>query len=203
MTAALKTRPLNLTFEEFLAWDDGTDDRYELEDGELEQMPEPSRQHEDIGEFLSKIFDRESERAGLGFVIRRFISVKVDSRGGKKPDVVVVPKADWFAIDPTRPAALTKTPPMVVEIVSGGNWKTDYTKKKLHYLKIGVPEYVIVDPIPKGSKDFLEVKEPTVSVCLLEGGIYRVTQYRGADVVPLKTFPELTLTAEQILKAGQ
>ncbi|WP_421656901.1 hypothetical protein [Leptothermofonsia sp. ETS-13] len=31
-----------LTFEEFLAYDDGTETRYELEDGELVEMPPES-----------------------------------------------------------------------------------------------------------------------------------------------------------------
>lgn len=200
MTPAIKTRPLNLTFEAFLEYDDGTENVYELEDGELELMPEPSKQHEDIGDDLADEFKLESRRCNLDYVVKRFISVKVNSKAGKKPDIIVVPKAVWNAIDPTKPASITRTPLMVVEIVSDGNWRNDYTKKKNYYLGIDVPEYVIIDPLPKASLEFLEVKQPTVSVCTLTGGTYKVKQYREADLVEFATFPELKLTAAQILK---
>ncbi len=41
MTQTTKTQKL-LTFEEYLTYDDGTDTRYELVDGELVEMPPES-----------------------------------------------------------------------------------------------------------------------------------------------------------------
>ncbi|ASC73598.1 hypothetical protein XM38_045690 [Halomicronema hongdechloris C2206] len=45
------TRPL-LTFEEYLAYDDGTDTRYELVDGELVAMPPESPENNAIAKRL-------------------------------------------------------------------------------------------------------------------------------------------------------
>jgi Uma2 family endonuclease len=203
MTATTKTRVLDLTFEEFLDYDFGDDEtRYELEDGEPVAMPDPSFQHEDVGEFLADEFKFEARRCKFPYLVRRFLSVKIGVKNGRKPDVVVFPKKYLEGVDLSRPASLTKTPLLVVEVVSSGNWKNDYTKKKNYYLGIGVPVYMIIDSIPKGSAEFLDVKAPTVSVCILEKGVYTVTQHRGNDIVHLPTFPEMTLTAEQILNAG-
>jgi Uma2 family endonuclease len=192
-----------LTFEEFLEHDDGTENLYELEDGELELMPDPSFQHENVGEFLADEFKFETRRLKLPYLVRRFLSVKIAAKTGKKPDVVVFPESHFAGVDLSRPASLTKTPLLVVEIASGGNWKNDYTKKKIYYLNIDVPEYWIVDLIPKGSSDFLEAKEPTVTVCLLERGVYQARQYRGDDVIPCKLFPELQITVNQLVSAGK
>lgn len=192
------------TFEEYLAYDDGTDNRYELDDGELELMPDPSYEHEDIGEFLADEFKTEYRRLKLPYLVRRFMSVKINASTGKKPDVVVFPASHLEGVDRRKPASLTKTPLLVVEIVSGGNWKNDYTKKKNYYLGLGVPEYWILDPIPKGSKDFLEVLgEPTISVCRLEDGQYKVKQCRGEDLIPCELFKDLRLTVNQVLGGEQ
>ncbi|NER25969.1 MAG: Uma2 family endonuclease, partial [Symploca sp. SIO1C2] len=44
--------PLKLTFEQYLEYDDDTDNRYELRNGELVEMPPASPLHSDIVEFL-------------------------------------------------------------------------------------------------------------------------------------------------------
>ena len=42
------TKPKYLTLEEFYEYDDGTDTRYELVDGELVEMPSPTEKHQSI-----------------------------------------------------------------------------------------------------------------------------------------------------------
>ncbi len=41
-----------MTFEEYLTYDDGTDTRYELVDGELVEMPPESQENNDITKYL-------------------------------------------------------------------------------------------------------------------------------------------------------
>lgn len=43
-----ETKLSTLTFEKYLTYDDGTDSRYELVDGELVLMPPPVPKHSDI-----------------------------------------------------------------------------------------------------------------------------------------------------------
>jgi Uma2 family endonuclease len=51
MASTLSTQTL-LTFDDYLAYDDGTDSRYELVDGELIAMPPESPENLDLARFL-------------------------------------------------------------------------------------------------------------------------------------------------------
>lgn len=43
----------------------------------------------------------------------------------------------------------------------------------------------------------------TITVCQLENGEYKTILYKGDDVVKLKSFPELKLTANQIFQSAE
>ena len=55
MTSPLAPKTL-LTFEDYLAYDDGTDTRYELVDGELVAMPPESQRNNAIAKRLWSYF---------------------------------------------------------------------------------------------------------------------------------------------------
>lgn len=77
MTVATK----KLTFEEYLKYDDGTDTRYELVDGELIPMIGTGK-HGVISKFLERTFDDESVQMGRNWTAQKF-SVGIRSpRGG-------------------------------------------------------------------------------------------------------------------------
>lgn len=57
------TQP-RLTFEQYLNYDDATDNRYELVRGQLQLMNPPTLLHIKIAKFLERQFDREIERLG-------------------------------------------------------------------------------------------------------------------------------------------
>lgn len=196
----ITTKARDLTFEEFLDFESDDDRLYELEDGEPIEMAEPSWKHEAIAKFLERRYDNEIEQSDLPYDTGRLILVKVGTKRGRRPDVVVFP--DHYVIDEAAQSALTLPPLLVVEIVSKQNWKQDYTTKKNYYLNCGISEYWIVDPIPRGSAEFLEVPGvPTVSIALMEKGQYIMRQYRGSDVVRSRLFENLKLTADQIINA--
>ena len=48
-----------LSFQEYLAYDDNTDNRYELVDGALVAMTPPLISHLDIAKFIERCFDQE------------------------------------------------------------------------------------------------------------------------------------------------
>ncbi|MEN9518288.1 MAG: hypothetical protein RLZZ381_876, partial [Cyanobacteriota bacterium] len=48
--------PEKISFEEYLNYDDGTDSRYELVDGELILMPPATARHSDIIDFIADCF---------------------------------------------------------------------------------------------------------------------------------------------------
>jgi len=48
--------PKNLSFQEYLNYEDGTDNRYQLAGGKLAVMAQPTGQHAAIAEFLNDEF---------------------------------------------------------------------------------------------------------------------------------------------------
>lgn len=83
-----------------------------------------------------------------------------------------------------------------LEVVSPGNEKSenyipDYQDKRKQYAAIGIPEYWLIDP----------EREWGMVGTLIASDDQFVT-FRGDDAIVSPTFPELTLTAAQVLSAG-
>jgi Uma2 family endonuclease len=87
--------------------------------------------------------------------------------------------------------------------VTSTNWEDDYIDKLDEYERLGIPEYWIVDYLAIGDRKFLGTpKEPIVFVHLLNtNGKYERTSFKVSERIISRTFPELTLTAEQVLTA--
>jgi Uma2 family endonuclease len=191
-----------LTFEQFVKQLPDEEGRYELVNGEIVRIL-PIRLHEDVADFLIKQFDREVDRVPLNYrVSGRFMLRTFTPNGteqGRHPDVTVVDKTVWKS-QPFAYSALIEPPQLVVEVVST-NWEDDYIDKLDEYQRLGIPEYWIVDYLALGSRNYLgNPKEATVFVYLLdENGVYQMTAFRGSDRIISRTFPELALTAEQVL----
>jgi Uma2 family endonuclease len=202
MTATPTQPKQMLSFEQFVKQLPDAEGRYELVNGEIVRIL-PIRLHEDVADFLIKQFDREIDRVPLNYrVSGRFMLRTLTPNGkeqGRHPDVTVVDKTIWES-KPFDYSALTEPPQLVVEVVST-NWEDDYIDKLDEYQRLGIPEYWIVDYLALGSRNYLgNPKEPTVFVYLLdENGVYQMTAYRGSDRIISRTFPELALTAEQVL----
>lgn len=64
---------LNLTFEEYLTYDDGTDNRYELVDGDLVMVPLPTADHSDAIDLLSDTFRAEINRLGSSWKVKAYL----------------------------------------------------------------------------------------------------------------------------------
>jgi Uma2 family endonuclease len=89
----------------------------------------------------------------------------------------------------------------VAEIVSS-NWQNDYARKIEDYAVLGIPEYWIVDYVRLvGTKQIGKPKQSTLSICSLNNGEYEIQQLRGNQPIISLTFPNLKLTAEQVLRA--
>ncbi|MBW4595155.1 MAG: Uma2 family endonuclease [Brasilonema angustatum HA4187-MV1] len=194
-----------VTFQEFVEWKpDGK--RYELHDGVIVEMSQPLGDHEDITGFLTLEIAVEIKRLKLPYSIPKTALVKPpESESGYSPDVLILNRPN-LATEPLWKKESTVTLgasiPLVIEVVST-NWRDDYYKKFGEYEGIGIPEYWIVDYLALGAHKFIgNPKQPTVSVYYLVEGEYQVTQFRGDDRIQSPTFPELSLTAQQIFQAG-
>jgi Uma2 family endonuclease len=77
-----------LTFEEYLTYNDGTENRYELFDGELVLMT-PTVGHTLIIKFLEKKFDAEIERLALAWIALRDTGIRTGAKVSRVPDLSV------------------------------------------------------------------------------------------------------------------
>jgi len=190
-----------LTFEQFLRIYP-TDGRYELVDGEIVEVAN-TRHHEDTVAFIYKKFDREIDRLDLNFVVRQNVNIKTPRNNGisqgRVPDISIINRDIWRS-NLSDYSALLEPLQLAVEVTST-NWEDDYIDKFEEYERMGILEYWIVDYLAIASRNFLgNPKLETVFVNLLdENGKYQTTKFTGDDKIISQTFPELDLTAAQIL----
>ncbi|PSB51797.1 hypothetical protein C7B67_09635 [filamentous cyanobacterium Phorm 6] len=63
--------------------------------------------------------------------------------------------------------------------------------------------YWIVDYLGLGGRRYIgNPKQPTLSVYQLVDGEYELMKFQGHDRIESAAFPELNLTAQQVLEAG-
>jgi Uma2 family endonuclease len=179
--------PVKITVEEYLTYNDGTDKRYELENGVLIEMPPGTGKHEAIITFLVVRFFLEKDRLGLTLEPRSNGVEVMTNTQIRRPDVLVMTQQQAISIE-NRSAVLKTAPPLIVEVVSPESIDRDYNTKKLEYATFGVNEYWIVDPL-----------EDKVTVCLLAGSAYKQTVFTGEQIIVSLTFPQLNVTAQKIL----
>jgi len=199
--------PRILTFDEFLSWyPTDSENRYELHDGEIVEMPKPIGKHSKVAGFVAgKLFQELDRAESVDFIPKECVIKPSSDRAGYQPDVIVL---NGLTIDSdprwAKDSTITQgeSVRVVIEVVST-NWEDDYALKLDAYEAMGIPEYWIVDYLGLGGTHFIgKPKQPTISVYHLEE-IYQVTQFRGSDRIVSQGFPELQLTAEQILRAGR
>lgn len=186
-----------LTFEEYLAYNDSTDTRYELVDGELLPMSPGTGKHGAIIRFMVRQFEDALMRSKQPWVpLPALVGVR-SPRGrswdtSRIPDVTVLTIAQWEAMsDREAVINLNELPPMlVVEVVSPSTKTDDYRSKRSEYGLLEIPEYWIIDPL-----------EEKITLCLLDHQFYDSTEYRGNAPIQSPTFPDLNLTVAQILAA--
>lgn len=193
-----QTSTLNLTFEEYLTYDDGTDNRYELVDGQLVMVPLPIADHSDVIDLLSDTIRVEISRLGLPWIVKRDVGVYtgINPVTGKErsrtPDLCVMTQEEWAGLkaDKTKSAVLRTPPLLAVEVVNPGSKKIDYESKESEYSRVRIPEYWIVDLL-----------KSKVYVLLLVDAAYQTKEFSGSEQIISQTFLELALTAKQVLSA--
>ncbi|MFB2938584.1 Uma2 family endonuclease [Aerosakkonemataceae cyanobacterium BLCC-F154] len=181
------------SFEEYLAFDDGTENFYELFNGELIAMPPESGFNVEIANFLFSIL--------LSIVGHRRVrghGLELEVRGEPKnryPDLTVIREEHIQQLKNRNTIRLEMNPPLlVIEVVSPGELQRDrdYIAKRIQYQDRGIPEYWIVDP-----------QLETVLVLELVNNVYvEIGTFRESDRIPSPIFTELNLTAAQIFAAS-
>ena len=195
-----------LSFDEFLAHYGG-DNRYELIDGEVFDL-EPTGPHEEVAAFITAKLCVQIDATALPwFVLQRGL-LRPSNIGmtGFRPDVAVVDRdalTKELLWSEQSILTLGSSIRLVAEVVSS-NWQNDYARKVEDYAVLGIPEYWIADYAGLGGTRYLgKPKQSTLSICTLVNGEYEIQQFRGNQAIVSLTLPNLKLTAEQVLRAGQ
>lgn len=179
-----------LTFEQYLEFDDDTDNRYELVDGKLFMTALPIGLHSGIIEFLQDTFKTEIKRLNLPWTARRDVGVRTGVSSSRNPDLCIMTTSQLSAI--MYVSAVLQTPPLLaVEVVSPSTETVDYRYKQAEYATLGIQEYWIVD--------FMKAR---VSILKWEEGLYETTTYSGDDKIISRLLPELDLRVTQVLQVG-
>jgi Uma2 family endonuclease len=123
---------------EFLAYTQNREERYELIEGELVEMPAPLIRHQLILFFLAGFFNRLNQ----GIALFAPIDVVLDDRNVYQPDFI------WIA--PQNEKILTQkqvqgAPDLVIEVSSQGTVRQDRKEKFNAYERNQVKEYWLID----------------------------------------------------------
>ena len=196
----------SINFDEFLARYSG-DNRYELIDGEVFDL-EPTGLHEEVAAFITAKLCVQIDGAVLPwFVLQRGL-LRPSNSGitAFRPDVAVVDRNELtkeLLWSDQSILTLGSSIKFVAEVVSS-NWQNDYARKVEDYAVLGIPEYWIADYAGLGGTRHIgKPKHPTLSICTLVDGQYEIQPLWGKQTIASLTFPNLKLTAEQVLRAGR
>ena len=186
-----------MSLQEFLDYDDGTDARYELENGRLLLMPSESEINRRIAFFLIAYF------LELGIPFYRLTDKTEVATSGMRPtvripDLMVLTEELAQAMQgASRSIVMLDMPPpqLIVEVVSPGgkSEQRDYRYKRSQYQAREIAEYWIVDPI-----------QQKVTVFSLVAGLYEEAVFTGDAAIVSPFLSELgqesKLTAAQVLQ---
>ena len=155
MTQA-KSKPIPKTFLEYLHYDDGTDNSYELIDGKLNKVEPESEENAFIAQCLGRLLE---PFFGIRRVKFQRFALEVPPLPGmplnRDPDLVVLMPEHLPLMKDLGKMAITKEMPppiLLAEVVSpyksgnAANFSRDYNEKPRQYAMRGVPEYWIIDP---------------------------------------------------------
>ena len=179
-----------LTLKEYLAYDDGTDNRYELVDGKLIRMPPESDRNNLIALYLLSEF---LKLVPLRLIRHKDTEIVVTGNRTRvrMPDLLILTEELFTAIGGRR-ATITPdmpSPVLAVEVVSPGkaNRDRDYRYKRSEYAARGIAEYWIVDP------EFSQV-----TILSLVDGLYEETVFEGDREINSDILTQFSLTATQL-----
>lgn len=185
-----------MTMDDYLTYEDGTDTRYELENGALIEMPTESTINALIARFL--LFEL-AKYFPIQHVAIKDTEIEVSGNRAtcRLPDLLVHSEESYAALAGAKQSVLRHgmpAPSLIIEVVSPGktNRDRDYRYKRTEYAARGVAEYWIIDP-----------DEQQITLCLWVDGQYEDTVYEGDRTLQSTIVPDFNLSTTQILAFGQ
>ncbi len=197
------TQALKMSFEEYLSLDASADlpeGFFEFVDDGLRQLR--TKAGDDVVIINSLFFQMVATNlipARLIIIHSGEVEVPVLQKGDPRtrmPDLFIL-RQEHLQLTRRRLTITRDMPPplLIVEVVSPGNanQQRDYDRKRQQYEELGVLEYWLIDP-----------HQHVITVLELQNGLYaEVGQFGGSDRILSPNFPQLTLTTDQVLTAGE
>ena len=193
--------PVRMTIEEYLNYDDGTDTRYELIEGQLVEMSAETQINIVIASYLFSLF--------LPLVpyycIQRGTEIEVAGRyaNTRIPDLMVLSEEGVAALDKDKRSLVTLNMPaplLAIEMVSSSDrnkdsYERDCIRKRKEYAQRGISEYWLIDPVAEA-----------VLIMSLQKDTYQEQKVTGEQLIISRVFPqigtEIALSAKSLLSAG-
>jgi Uma2 family endonuclease len=177
-----------MTFEEFQ--EINGDGRYELVDGQLEELVAPRPLHSWSGGRTFSELDRYLEHHQPDAFWGVELDIPTIPFFGRRPDFAYYSATDAARIDLKRNRALG-VPTLVVEVVSEDDEERDTVTKRSEYARAGIRHYWIVDP-----------QRRTVATLVLRDNAYDVAaEFSGDDLLTSDLFPGLGIPLSRLFRS--
>jgi Uma2 family endonuclease len=135
-----ETRKPPITVQQWGEIDDSP--RYDLVDGVLEERPEVTFWHALLLMDLARLIATYVSERRIGEIVISNAKLRISAFGGREPDLFFVPTDQFHLVGKNL---FKGVPPLVVEVLSPSNEKTDREDKAREYAGLGVGQYWIVD----------------------------------------------------------
>lgn len=129
--------------------------RYEFVGGMLLVSPSPAYPHQVALRELYDVLGPYVRAHGLGEVAWSPSDVEVLPNTTAQPDLFVIPPGEARRVRAPGYRPIHRLL-LAIEVLSPGSWRKDRVIKREHYLRAGVPQYWVVDPLTR----VFEVSEP-------------------------------------------
>lgn len=187
---AYEISPRKVSYEEFLAISENSEERYEYIDGEIYLLASPKVFHQKILGRMYLIFSNWFEGkqcqpmlAPFDITLRR----SQENINVVQPDLMVICDLDEKLNEKDYYMGV---PALLVEIISESTRVKDFIKKLDLYMATGVSEYWIINPLNR-----------EVSVFLFEGNdISKSATYKNGENALSYHFSRLEVSLEQLFK---
>ena len=184
----LAKNPKKITVKELFEMELEAGYFYELIDGNIVKKQAPSPQHQEASANIHAAMHNFVKAERLGKCYAAPIDVFFDKYNNTQPDILFIKKERLFIV--TRDG-IEGRPDLIVEILSPSTHKNDRITKKALYLKFGVMEYWIVDPIYQ-----------SIEVYVLEDDKYVLKSTVFEGEVASHILEGFTLTIENIFEVA-
>jgi Uma2 family endonuclease len=178
-----------MTFEEYLTYEDGTDKRYEFNDGELVEVSPASALHNVLMMFFAFQLQLEINQSAHPYCVRSNSTEIFTGKRTRRPDVLVMTRDRSKQLG-NQPDMLYEPCLLVIEIVSPTCRTVDTIENRKEYAEFGIPEYWIID--------FLL---GTFAVLSLVNGVYVEKIYRDSDAIASDIFPNISISMSQVMSS--